>query len=157
MESEGHHTPKCERANCECEIRLLTSVTARCYDKVSKECLTCDCLSVRLSVGLLVCPVPLSVGCPPGPLLVPHRIFLKLAHGRMLLFVRLLYSRFLCFSIAWCVCVFFFTYKYIGCARTSHVFVYLSMVLSGSLAGTVFNSESLYRLFSLLSPTRSEV
>lgn len=46
-----------------CEIRLLTSVTARCYDKVSKECLTCDCLSVRLSLYLSLSACPVCPAC----------------------------------------------------------------------------------------------
>lgn len=48
------------RSQMRCEIRLVTSVTARWYDKVSKECLTCDCLSVRPSI----CPICLSVCLP---------------------------------------------------------------------------------------------
>lgn len=46
-----------------CEIRLLTSVTARCYDKVSKECLTCDRLSVRLSLYLSLSACPVCPAC----------------------------------------------------------------------------------------------
>lgn len=61
------------RSQMRCEIRLVTSVTARWYDKVSKECLTCDCLSVRSSI----CPIclsvpPVAVCCCPVCVGLPH-------------------------------------------------------------------------------------
>lgn len=110
------------RSQMRCEIRLLTSVTARCYDKVSKECLTCDCLSVRpsicpiclsvcLSACLSLCLSRLSLSCLCWPLSLPHRTFLMLLW--MLLCALLSYSRFLRFSIECLTYIQMHTHTYV--------------------------------------------
>lgn len=112
------------RSQMRCEIRLVTSVTARCYDKVSKECLTCDCLSVRPSI----CPIclsaclsvpPVAVCCCPVCVGLPH---CRIEHFSC--------SCGCCFAIRFHIAAFYalvlnasYTYRYV------HVHMYLCFFL----------------------------
>jgi len=128
MECEGRQYEMRENCECECEIRLLTSVTARCYDKVSKECLTCDCLSVCLSV-LANCPN--SPDCPDCSVCRCLSLSCLLAspRGELMLFawiffhIAAFYASVLNARYRYTYGIFFFIYIYVHIlAATFHTF-----------------------------------